>query len=227
MTEAENSGAGVPAAGMGELDPALLEEARLVFAAKCEFFAGVAVLDRMPPPRGLEIAFAGRSNVGKSSLLNALTGHNKLARVSNSPGRTRQLNFFDLGEGRLTLVDMPGYGYAEASKAEINRWQGIIRMYLLGRTVLRRVMLLIDARHGIKENDADMMGGLDKAAVGYQVVLTKCDKISARELAERLENVTAALAKRPAAHPHIIATSSETGLNIPELRREIWQAVQG
>ncbi|MDI9348480.1 MAG: ribosome biogenesis GTP-binding protein YihA/YsxC [Candidatus Symbiobacter sp.] len=211
----------------GEDDAAArLEEARRLFASECVFFAGVAELSRMPPSRGLEIAFAGRSNVGKSSLLNALTGHNKLARVSNSPGRTRQLNFFDLGGGRLTLVDMPGYGYAEASKAEINRWQGIIRMYLLGRVTLRRVMVLIDSRHGIKENDADMMTGLDKAAVGYQVVLTKCDKISAVALAEVTEKIAALLKKRPAAHPHIIATSAATGLNIPELRREIFQLIR-
>ncbi len=167
-----------------------------------------------------EIAFAGRSNVGKSSLINTLTGRNKLARASTEPGRTRELNFFRMGD-KLRLVDLPGYGYAKAPKNEIGRWTTLTRDYLRGRVSLKRVILLIDGRHGLKPDDKDVMDALDKAAVTYQIVLTKADKVKPTEIAETLAATRAAIAKRPAAHPEIIATSSEKGLGIELLRAEI------
>jgi GTP-binding protein len=199
------------------LDAAALEAGRLLFAGECGFVAAAAELERLPPATLPEIAFFGRSNVGKSSLINALTGRNTLARTSNTPGRTRQLNFFDLA-GRVLLVDMPGYGYAEASKSEIARWTGLIDLYLKGRSTLRRLMLLVDARHGVKDNDRTMMDRLDKAAVSYQLVLTKLDKLAAGERDKQITASELVLAKRPAAHPSVLATSAETGLGIPELR---------
>jgi GTP-binding protein len=199
------------------LDAAQLESGRLLFAAECQFVAAAAVLDRLPPATLTEIAFLGRSNVGKSSLINALTGRTTLARTSNTPGRTRQLNFFDLS-GKLLLVDMPGYGYAEAPKTEIARWTELIDLYLKGRATLRRLILLVDSRHGVKENDTAMMVRLDKAAVSYQLVLTKIDKLGKGERERRLAETTGLLAKRPAAHPVVLATSAETGGGIPELR---------
>jgi GTP-binding protein len=199
------------------LDAAQLESGRLLFAGECQFVAAAAELERLPPASLPEVAFLGRSNVGKSSLINALTGRNTLARTSNTPGRTRQLNFFDLA-GRLLLVDMPGYGYAEAPKSEIARWTGLIDLYLKGRAPLRRLILLVDARHGCKDIDLATMKRLDKAAVSYQLVLTKIDKLSAPERSERVAESQALLAKRPAAHPSVLATSAETGAGIPELR---------
>jgi GTP-binding protein len=198
-------------------DAASLEVGRLLFAAECQFVAAAAELSRLPPATLPEIAFLGRSNVGKSSLINALTGRNTLARTSNTPGRTRQLNFFDLG-GRLLLVDMPGYGYAEAPKTEIARWTELIDLYLKGRQSLRRLILLVDSRHGVKENDLEMMKRLDKAAVSYQLVFTKIDKLGASERGKRVTETETLLAKRPAAHPSVVITSSETGAGIPELR---------
>ncbi len=197
-----------------------LETGRLLFAGPVEFELGVASLDGLPAAGVPEIAFAGRSNVGKSSLVNALTGRKTLARASNEPGRTRQLNFFRLGEV-LRLVDLPGYGYAKAPKTEIARWTELTRDYLRGRTALKRVMLLIDARHGLKAHDEEVMDTLDVAAASYQIVLTKGDKLKPTELAERLAEVGDAIRRRPAAHPELIATSSETGIGIPELRAEV------
>jgi GTP-binding protein len=194
-----------------------LEAGRKLFAAECRFFFGAQKLEQLPPPAGIEIAFAGRSNVGKSSLLNALTGRNSLARVSTEPGRTRQLNFFDLG-GRLTLVDMPGYGYARASKQIKADWQGMMFDYLRGRTTLLRVMLLLDSRIEVKQADHDVMDLLDRAAVTYQIVLTKADGLKPVALARKQAEIRALVAKHPAAFPEIATTSSETGAGIPELR---------
>ncbi|UPT64177.1 MAG: ribosome biogenesis GTP-binding protein YihA/YsxC [Hyphomonadaceae bacterium JAD_PAG50586_4] len=197
-----------------------IEAGRLLFAGPVDFERGVPSMEFLPDSSLPEVAFAGRSNVGKSSLINAVTGRNKLARASTEPGRTRELNFFRVGD-RLRLVDMPGYGYAKAGKSEINRWTTLIRDYLRGRPTLHRVILLIDARHGLKPYDKEVMDTLDTTAVIYQIVLTKADKIKPTELAETLEGVRAAIVKRPAAHPEIIATSSETGQGIDILRAEI------
>ncbi len=194
-----------------------IEAGRRLFAHECDFVAGVATIDGLPPDGLPEIAFAGRSNVGKSSLLNALTGRTSLARVSHTPGRTRQLNFFSLAD-RLMLVDMPGYGYAEAAKSEIAAWTELIRLYLRGRAGLRRACVLVDARHGIKPTDRPLMAMLDEAAVSFQIVLTKADKVRPGALAARLADVAAELATHVAAHPVIHLTSAHEGRGIAELR---------
>ncbi len=194
-----------------------LEFGRKLFASECRFFFGAQKLEQLPPLAGIEIAFAGRSNVGKSSLLNALTGRNSLARTSQEPGRTRQLNFFDLG-GRLTLVDMPGYGYARASKQIKADWQGMMFDYLRGRPTLLRVMLLLDSRIELKESDHDVMKLLDRAAVTYQIVLTKTDGLKPSGLARKRDEVLTLIRKHPAAFPELAMTSAETGSGIPELR---------
>jgi GTP-binding protein len=199
---------------------AALEKGRLLFAAECQFFFGAQKLEQLPPQAGTEIAFAGRSNVGKSSLLNALTGRNSLARTSSEPGRTRQLNFFDLG-GRLTLVDMPGYGYARASKDIKADWQGMMFDYLRGRPTLLRVMLLMDARIEFKQADHDVMDLLDRAAVTFQLVLTKADSVKPAALARKIQETEALAAAHAAAFPHILSTSSETGAGIAALRAEL------
>ncbi len=198
---------------------------RRLFGGPSRFIKGVAKLEQLPPVEGVEIAFAGRSNVGKSSLINALTGVNGLARASNTPGRTRELNFFDVNEA-LTLVDMPGYGYAKASKAEVKAWQAVLKGYLRGRPGLTRAFVLIDSRHGILKTDEEMLDLLDEAAVTYQIVLTKTDKVKPAELAKVQEKVAASVKKHPAAFPEIHATSSEKGLGIPELRAEIARLLQ-
>ncbi len=198
----------------------LLEEGRRLFARECRFLRGVAELEQLPDYGLPEVAFAGRSNVGKSSLINALTGRRVLARTSNTPGRTQEINFFDLG-GRLMLVDLPGYGYARAPRDKVRRWTGLVRAYLRGRPVLRRACVLVDARHGLKDSDREVMTMLGEAAVAFQVVLTKCDKIKPAALAALLEATQAELARRAAAHPEIVATSAQTGAGIPELRAQL------
>jgi GTP-binding protein len=203
-----------------EEEAAALEAGRLLFAAECTFFFGAQKLEQVPPPAGLEIAFAGRSNVGKSSLLNALTGRTALARVSSEPGRTRQLNFFDLG-GRLTLVDMPGYGYARASKDIKADWQGMMFDYLRGRPTLRRVMLLLDARIELKQADHDVMELLDRAAVTFQIVLTKADNVKPVALGRKILEAEQLARSHAAAYPRILTTSSETGEGIAALRAEL------
>jgi len=196
---------------------ARLETGRLLFAKECSFINGVASLSQLPPPNLPEIAFAGRSNVGKSSLINALTGRTSLARTSNTPGRTQQLNFFDLGK-RLMLVDLPGYGFAQAPKDQVAVWTRTVNDYLRGRVVLKRAFVLIDSRHGLKDVDREVLTMLDKAAVIYQLVLTKADKIKAAELAAVEQAVASEIARRPAAFPVVLSTSSEKGHGIAELR---------
>lgn len=196
------------------------EEARLLFARPWRFLLGVANPDGFPPSTGIEVAFAGRSNVGKSSLLNALTGQKGLARTSNTPGRTRELNLFS-ADGSLTLVDMPGYGYAAAGRAAAEAWSRLIFAYLRSRPNLRRAHVLVDSRHGLKTSDLDVMHLLDRAAVSYQVVLTKTDKVSATELGAVRRSVADVIRLRPAAHPEIVATSAESGDGIDRLRLEI------
>jgi GTP-binding protein len=198
------------------VDPDLIESGRRLFAQEARFIAGASEAAALPPERLPEIAFAGRSNVGKSSLINALTGRRMLARTSNTPGRTRQINFFDLG-GRLVLVDLPGYGYAEASKTAVKAWTGLLRRYLQARAALRRVCLLIDSRHGIKEADRPFMQVLDDVGVSYQIVLTKADKMHDGERTRTLEQIMGELAGHPAAHPEIHLTSAVDRHGIAEL----------
>jgi GTP-binding protein len=202
---------------LGLISEEALETGRKLFASECQFFHGAQRLEQLPPLAGTEVAFAGRSNVGKSSLLNALTGRRALARTSSEPGRTRQLNFFDLG-GRLTLVDMPGYGYARASKEMKADWQGMMFDYLRGRPTLIRVMLLLDSRIEIKAADRDVMKLLDRAAVTYQIVLTKADGLKPPALALKEQEVRKLIPVHPAAFPELAVTSAETGFGIPELR---------
>lgn len=197
-----------------------IEEGRLLFARECAFVLGMASLDQIPAPDLPEIAFAGRSNVGKSSLINALTGRKGLARTSNTPGRTQQINFFNLAR-RLMIADLPGYGYAKAPKDQVEKWTRLVNAYLKGRQPLVRTFLLIDARHGVKDVDLKILDMLDRAAQVYQVVLTKCDKIKATALRQLIDRTEQELAKRPALFPRIVATSSEKGIGISDLRAEI------
>lgn len=197
-----------------------VEKGRVLFAKPCEFVLGAARLDHIPESRLPEVAFAGRSNVGKSSLVNALTERKMLARVSNTPGRTREINFFRLSDV-LMLADLPGYGFARASKTDSERWAGLVFEYLRGRPTLRRVILLIDSRRGLLKNDNDVMTLLDRAAVSYQLVLTKADKLKPAELAAIISRVQDESRRHGAAHPDVIATSAVTGEGIPELRAEL------
>jgi GTP-binding protein len=203
----------------------LAERARKLFSGPVEFLKSAPGLKFLPDPDYPEIAFAGRSNVGKSSLLNALTNRKGLARTSNTPGRTQELNFFDVGQPpQVRLVDMPGYGFAEAPKDLVKRWRFLVNDFLRGRAVLRRAFVLIDSRHGLKPVDIEIMEMLDSAAVNYQVVMTKADKVKPTELAKTLEQVRVAAAKQAAAHPQLITTSSETSSGIAELRTAILEA---
>jgi GTP-binding protein len=202
-----------------------LEAARVLFARPAAFLMGAVSIDALPAPDLPEVAFAGRSNVGKSSLINALTGHKHLARASNEPGRTREVNFFVL-DGKLRLVDLPGYGWAKASKTEVKKFQNLGRDYLRGRPNLKRAYLLIDSRHGLKDVDKEPMDAFDRAAVSYQIILTKADKLKPAEVEAVRRKTEAAIIKRPAAFPRVLATSSEKGAGIPELRAEIMAACE-
>ncbi len=203
-----------------------LETARVVFARPCEFLMGAVAMDGLPPDDLPEVAFAGRSNVGKSSLINGLVNRHRLARASTAPGRTREINFFGL-DGRLRLVDLPGYGFAKVSRSTAKKFQDLGRAYLRGRPSLKRVYLLIDARHGLKPPDMEALDALDLAAVSYQIVLTKADKIKPAEADAQVEATLKKIAKRPAAFPRVIATSAEKGYGLPELRAEIAAATIG
>ena len=200
-----------------------LEAARVLFAHEVKFMMGAVQMAGLPPADLPEVAFAGRSNVGKSTLINAVAGRLHLARASNSPGRTREVNFF-VADEKLRLVDLPGYGFARASRGEVKKFQNLGRDYLRGRPNLKRAYLLIDARHGLKDVDTEALDAFDLAAVSYQIILTKSDKLKAAEVEAVTAKTLAAIAKRPAAFPRVLATSSEKGTGIPELRAEIAQA---
>jgi GTP-binding protein len=215
---------GAPAAGgrtdMADFSAAEIETGRLLFAGAWDFISAAGSIESVPPMTVPEIAFAGRSNVGKSSLINALTGRHALARTSNTPGRTQELIFFG-GPDRLVLVDMPGYGYAAAAKTKIAAWTTLIHDYLRGRATLARVYVLVDARHGLKAADDGILDTLGRAAVSHEIVLTKCDQVAEAALAERIDAVKGAMKKRAAAFPDLIATSARTGAGIAELRAAI------
>lgn len=200
-----------------DADEISLEKGRLLFARGADFVKGVVAMDGLPPADRLEICFAGRSNVGKSSLINALTGRKNLARASNTPGRTQEINFFTLGESHY-VVDLPGYGYAEAPVAVVEKWQKLLKAYLSGRVSLRRAFVLIDTRHGIKAVDDEIMTLLDQSAVTFQVVMTKADKVKEAKRDKILAQVRKALSKHPAAYPELLMTSSEKGWGIENLR---------
>ncbi|QFT57742.1 putative GTP-binding protein EngB [Sulfitobacter sp. THAF37] len=198
-------------------DTQTLEKGRLLFAGETVFVKGVVAMDGLPPADRMEVCFAGRSNVGKSTLINALTGTKALARASNTPGRTQEINYFTAGDGHY-LVDLPGYGYANAPLPVVEKWQRLLKQYLGGRQTLRRAFVLIDARHGVKKVDDEILSLLDSAAVTFQVVLTKADKVKEKDRAKVLDQVRGALSKHPAAYPEIVVTSSEKGWGIPTLR---------
>ena len=209
--------------GTPVFDAETLERARVFFAHDVSFLMGAVAMAGLPDADLPEVAFAGRSNVGKSSLINAVTGRLHLARASNEPGRTREVNFF-VADGKLRLVDLPGYGFARAGRKDVRKFQNLGRDYLRGRPNLRRAYLLIDARHGLKAVDAEALDAFDEAAVSYQIVLTKADKLKASEVDAVVAKTAAVIAKRPAAFPRVLATSAETGSGIPDLRAEILQA---
>ncbi len=206
------------------------ERGRLLFAKRAEFLLGVVALEHLPPADMVEVSFAGRSNVGKSSLLNALTGQNGLARTSNTPGRTQEVNFFSIGtkgEDGLYLSDLPGYGYAKVSRSLVKEWTKLLKSYLRGRPNLRRAFVLVDSRHGIKDSDREIMAMMDESAVSYQIILTKVDKIKKSAQEQILEETKRAIAKNVAAHPEVIMTSSAKGDGIAELRAAIADLVLG
>ncbi len=205
---------------IAEPDAAALEKGRLLFAGETEFLKGVVAMDGMPPDDRLEVCFAGRSNVGKSSLINALTGRKALARASNTPGRTQEINFFTCADSHY-LVDLPGYGFAKAPVKTVEKWQRLLKAYLSGRATLRRAFVLIDSRHGVKEVDEEIMTLLDKSAVTFQVVLTKADKVKEVERQQVIEQVREKISKHPAAYPELIVTSSEKGWGVDVLRAVI------
>lgn len=210
-----------------EPDAELIEQGRKLFAGNWRFVFAAPSIETLPPMAGTEVAFAGRSNVGKSSLINALTGRNALARTSHTPGRTQELIFFEGPDGSgIRLVDMPGYGYAAAPKTKVASWTALIHKFLQGRASLARVYLLIDARHGIKDVDLEVLGTLDKSAVSYQVVLTKADQVKADELKVRIAETEAQLAKHPAAFPDVLTTSSRSGAGLAELRAAMARLLQ-
>lgn len=198
-------------------DAETLEAARKLFVGDVDFLKGIVAMEGLPDADRIEVCFAGRSNVGKSSLINALTGRKGLARASNTPGRTQEINFFTLAQSHY-LVDLPGYGFANAPVKVVKTWQALLKQYLAGRVSLRRAFVLIDSRHGVKTVDDEIMTLLDKSAVTFQVVMTKADKIKASEMDKTLDQVRKALAKHPAAYPELVLTSSEKGIGIPELR---------
>lgn len=200
-----------------DADAQALEQGRLLFAGETEFVKGVVAMSGLPPADRMEVCFAGRSNVGKSSLINALTGRKGLARASNTPGRTQEINYFTAGDAHY-LVDLPGYGFANAPLPVVEKWQRLLKQYLSGRQTLRRAFVLIDARHGVKKVDAEILSLLDSAAVTFQVVLTKADKVKEKEREQVLNQVRGALSKHPAAYPELVVTSSEKGWGIPTLR---------
>src|SRR5436305_1314860 len=205
-----------------DADAKLIEQGRRLFAGDWQFIWASPSIETLPPMQGMEVAFAGRSNVGKSSLINALTGRNALARTSHTPGRTQELIFFEgPAEAAFRLVDMPGYGYASAPRAKVASWTALIHKFLQGRSTLARVYVLIDARHGIKEVDSDVLRTLDRSALSYQVVLTKADQVKPAELEACNAATVAALAKHPAAFPDVLTTSSRSGAGVPELRAAI------
>jgi GTP-binding protein len=203
-----------------EFSAADIEAARKIFAGPCDFMLGVAGLEQLPDAQKAEIAFAGRSNVGKSSLVNALTGRKTLAKTSNTPGRTQQLNYFNLGD-RIYMVDMPGYGYAKVSKGQRDDWTQLIFDYLRGRPTLRCVFILIDSRHGLKDSDIYLMKMLDETAVQYRIILTKTDKVKREALEKVSNNIIAVLKTHAAAYPSLIATSAEKGMGLPECRASL------
>lgn len=209
-----------------EFTPDDLENGRKLFTQQCTFMLGVANMNQVPVLDFPEVAFAGRSNVGKSSLINTLTGHKALARTSNTPGRTRELNYFNLGN-HVAIVDMPGYGYARASKDDIKRWNANIKKYLLGRRNLRRVFILVDSRHGLKPSDLEMMDMLDEAGVPYQIILTKCDKLTQKMRADLEGKIQSAIKKRAAASPFIFSTSSAKNIGLEHVRAFIYNTIQG
>jgi len=210
-----------------DTDAKLIEAGRKLFAGDWQFVWAAPSIETLPPMAGLEVAFAGRSNVGKSSLINALTGRNNLARTSHTPGRTQELIFFEIpGKADLRLVDMPGYGYAAAPKTQVASWTALIHKFLLGRASVARVYVLIDARHGLKDVDLDVFRTLDKSAVSYQVVLTKTDQVKASELEDTCGKTAEALAKHPAAFPQVLATSSRSGAGMPELRAAMVRLIE-
>lgn len=205
---------------IAEPDAAALEKGRLLFSGETDFVKGVVAMDGMPPDDRIEICFAGRSNVGKSTLINALTGRKALARASNTPGRTQEINFFTCADSHY-VVDLPGYGFAKAPKDTVAKWQRLLKAYLAGRATLRRAFVLIDSRHGVKEVDEEIMSLLDRSAVTFQVVMTKADKVKDAEREKNLAQTREAVSKHPAAYPELIVTSSEKGWGIDTLRAVI------